>query len=417
MKTNRFMICLCVMITMVSFSFVSTVSVFARATKEPMASDGKSNEKIVFLDDFSAETIGQIPSGWTVSGDGGFATVDETTLYSTTKKNALKIDDTTTNVAGNYVGVSANRKFPSQTAKTLVELKFKYEKKDSLFCAFNIDVKSGNDIVARLIVWSGGGYLCYTNGSDPDFSPLGEQVLPSGTWNTIKILIDPVTKKADLMVQSDAIKNYANDFGRELNVDKSMGVSVAQGINLHKEYKGGAIDNLIFETSMYNGTFYLDYVKVSSGVTNLGTIKKVKPEPIPAPIVNEPVPHAVDGIINLNFNGEYMYYSTKPIFVNERVMVPFRNVFSLFNMKIDWDENTQTAIGTNEFMKIEVRPNSDVAVVNGSDVLLNTGAVLIDDRLFLPVRSISEIMESEVTWDEETQTVFINYTQGGMSNE
>lgn len=57
--------------------------------------------------------------------------------------------------------------------------------------------------------------------------------------------------------------------------------------------------------------------------------------------------------------------------------------------------------------KIAVRNENDVILVNGQFVKVDVAPRLINDILFVPVRSISENFGAEVEWDESTKTVKI----------
>ena len=147
---------------------------------------------------------------------------------------------------------------------------------------------------------------------------------------------------------------------------------------------------------------FVDFVAIETG-ENLNA----QVQPIPAPIVKDPTPRPVPGRINVNYNGEYIYFDYPPILINDRVMLPLRKIFELFAMQVEWNQETSTAVIRNESHTIEVTENSTAAKVNGNETILDAPTPVIKDRMYVPVRFIAESIGAQVDWDNETQTVII----------
>ncbi|MBQ8526413.1 MAG: copper amine oxidase N-terminal domain-containing protein [Clostridia bacterium] len=109
-----------------------------------------------------------------------------------------------------------------------------------------------------------------------------------------------------------------------------------------------------------------------------------------------------------------------------RTMVPMRAIFEALGCTVSWDEASLTAKGvTSESKKtVELTIGSSIMKVNGANVVLDAAPYQTKDRTLVPVRAISESLDCEVHWDEDTQTVSIfkkliptgNVTYDGSAN-
>jgi len=114
-------------------------------------------------------------------------------------------------------------------------------------------------------------------------------------------------------------------------------------------------------------------------------------------------------------NGEYIEMDQKPIFKDDRILIPVRAVGEALKCKVDWDHDTQTVtlnngatelnitIGETEMKKINISRNPiDITIE------LEVPAFIENGRTMLPLRAVSEALFLDVTWDEEERTVVIN---------
>lgn len=109
-----------------------------------------------------------------------------------------------------------------------------------------------------------------------------------------------------------------------------------------------------------------------------------------------------------------------------RTMVPMRAIFEALGCKVDWDEASLTAKGTTADGKktVELTIGSSIMKVNGANIVLDAAPYQSKDRTLVPVRAISESLDCEVHWYEDTKTVDIfkklvsngNVTYDGSAN-
>lgn len=114
-------------------------------------------------------------------------------------------------------------------------------------------------------------------------------------------------------------------------------------------------------------------------------------------------------------NGEYIEMDQKPIFKDDRILIPVRAVGEALKCKVDWDYDTQTVtlnsgateikitIGETKMNKINISRNPiDIPIE------LEVPAFIENGRTMLPLRAVSEALFLDVNWNEEERTVVIN---------
>lgn len=120
--------------------------------------------------------------------------------------------------------------------------------------------------------------------------------------------------------------------------------------------------------------------------------------------------------------GETKTNDVAPKIVNDRTMLPARFVSESLGAKVDWDEEKQlvTIVGVNEKneeVTILITIDSDIALVNGKEVKLDSPAFIENDRTYTPLRFISENLGAKVDWNDEQQKVTITKLQATETAE
>ncbi len=117
-----------------------------------------------------------------------------------------------------------------------------------------------------------------------------------------------------------------------------------------------------------------------------------------------------DNPINVMVFNKYIDFSSInqwPFIDNNRTLVPIRAIFEVLNCDVEWNDQNNSAVVNHDSTKIVISPNSQIAYVNGIAKKLDAPAKLINDRIMVPLRFISESINKTVIWDDLNKTVLI----------
>ncbi len=101
------------------------------------------------------------------------------------------------------------------------------------------------------------------------------------------------------------------------------------------------------------------------------------------------------------------FADVNPMLVNDRVMVPLRGAFEQMGVKVRWDESTRSVTASDAHREIVLRAGDRYAMVNGQSVLLDSPPIMVQDRVLVPLRFISETLGARVKWSASDQAVAI----------
>ncbi len=121
-----------------------------------------------------------------------------------------------------------------------------------------------------------------------------------------------------------------------------------------------------------------------------------------------------DTPITLTVNDTLIKMDTEPFLYRGTTFVPVRFVSEAIGAhSVTWDSATDTAVIQHEGKTIRLPKGKNGGYVNGTYVAVENGIQLVDDRLFVPVRFVSEQLDCQVDWIYETYTVDI--TKAGIT--
>ena len=121
---------------------------------------------------------------------------------------------------------------------------------------------------------------------------------------------------------------------------------------------------------------------------------------------------AASGAIRITMNGRPVISDVAPfIDANGRTMVPVRFIAEALDADVRWDDFTSTVAVHKDFAVITLQIGSRELTRNNRSRMMDTEAVVVADRTFVPVRFIAEAMGLTVDWNEATNTVIL--TTGG----
>ncbi len=106
-------------------------------------------------------------------------------------------------------------------------------------------------------------------------------------------------------------------------------------------------------------------------------------------------------------NGEYVKTKNNAYLKKGVTNVSIRDIGEIFGAEIFWNEKTSTAELKSGAAHILVTKGSSVATLNNKTVKLSHPVVIVNDRVYVPLRFISEAFGAEVSWDPDTLTANI----------
>lgn len=95
---------------------------------------------------------------------------------------------------------------------------------------------------------------------------------------------------------------------------------------------------------------------------------------------------------------------------NGRVLLPLRillNNLGISDQNISWDNNSKTVYFKNTESSVVIRAESIFAMINENTFKLDTPAKLYNNRLYLPLRFISQSLNMEVEWDSKNKNILV----------
>lgn len=116
-----------------------------------------------------------------------------------------------------------------------------------------------------------------------------------------------------------------------------------------------------------------------------------------------------EGIVetSVKINGHFLYADTNHILVKDTTFVVSKYLVEALGGEIEWFGETQSVEITLNEDVIQLTIGSLDALVNGETFTLNKAPFIRNGRTMLPLRFVSEHLECEVSWVQETYTVEI----------
>lgn len=119
--------------------------------------------------------------------------------------------------------------------------------------------------------------------------------------------------------------------------------------------------------------------------------------------------------IQLYVNGNSVTTSVPPVQMSDDVLVPAREVFSVAGAEVEWRPSEQSIYVHNESNLIVLKINSNEAWVNGQMKPLNIPAKLINNKVMIPIRFISEALGYGVNWSPSDYAIYVSTTGETMN--
>ena len=168
--------------------------------------------------------------------------------------------------------------------------------------------------------------------------------------------------------------------------------------NIWEEEKIGAYKTLINVTT---GDAYTFFVNKSTQILNDGTFFfELNDKFYKATLKNPPV-------ISVLTNGKKVYFDQLPVIENGRTLVPIRFISEAFGAKVSWDGATSTATVVADGHTLKFTENQSTYYYDGEARTLDQPATIVNNRMMLPIRVISEDLGKQVFWEESNSGLIV----------
>jgi hypothetical protein len=116
-----------------------------------------------------------------------------------------------------------------------------------------------------------------------------------------------------------------------------------------------------------------------------------------------PVTYANDLPINIYINESLVdFYAVEPfIDENNRTLVPVRFLSEDFGGSVEWIPETKEVVILKNDIRINLKIGSKFAKVNNEMYEMDTQAMIIDDRTFVPLRFVSEAFAFDINYEQK----------------
>jgi len=94
---------------------------------------------------------------------------------------------------------------------------------------------------------------------------------------------------------------------------------------------------------------------------------------------------------------------------SNRTLIPFRAVLEAFGANVHWVENTKVAVATKGSVEVQVPIEKNHIIRNTKIIEIDTKAVILDNRTYIPIRAVMEAFGSKVEWIETQKRVSVTY--------
>lgn len=119
--------------------------------------------------------------------------------------------------------------------------------------------------------------------------------------------------------------------------------------------------------------------------------------------------HSTKDTLTVIINGQQILFDVQPVLINGRVLVPLRGVTETLGAEVFWDNLSRTATIVQGTTKIVITVDSNTVYKNLYPIRLDVPARILNGRTMVPLRFISEAFGAVITWNPPTKSVTISY--------
>jgi len=214
-----------------------------------------------------------------------------------------------------------------------------------------------------------------------------------------------------IKVNGTAVGGILSDpLKKEIIFTLPAAISLQQAINIQIDKAAGIINSAVA------ADYKMEIRPLSSPKSWTSSFFSIRPvsSVVTNPVVSTPVGTSPAKQIQLRINsslavidGVSNTLDAMPVIVNDVTLVPLRFISTALGAKVDYVEAGKYASVEDSTKKIILWVDSRTAKINDEFQLMTQAAKIINDRLMVPLRFISENFGLTVSWNGATETVTI----------
>lgn len=116
--------------------------------------------------------------------------------------------------------------------------------------------------------------------------------------------------------------------------------------------------------------------------------------------------------IKLIIDGKEVYTDPKPFIKDDRTLVPIRVIAEGLNAEVSWDNDNRTVHISKDDIQVVLPIDSHLVEYTYDNEtnynLIDVAPIIIDERTFVPIRVVSNILGVGIEWDNDNKTVLVD---------
>jgi phosphate transport system substrate-binding protein len=116
--------------------------------------------------------------------------------------------------------------------------------------------------------------------------------------------------------------------------------------------------------------------------------------------------------ISIVIDGEAVISDTAPVVENKTTLVPLRVITEYLGAEVSWNEASRRATVKTAAHTLVFAAGSASYTVNGKELSLSTAAKIVNSRMMIPLRALSESIGAKVDYDPSAHAVVVDYFTG-----
>lgn len=357
----------------------------------------------VWFEDFSSCEEGAKPTSFRITESSG-QIVEVVTMETPDSKNSnvLKLSDT------NTASSSINLPVPKMQGPVTFKMRFKFRRTltDGFGFILNFTGDSGTNAF-RIVKFSAeNDTFSYVNNAGNNIFTRALNF--HDEWFTITVRWDNDLRQTGILFEGESLATQKPDLGRYSNnavYDKNKKNIMVYSQPWFNEFTDPEVTKLTLATyGSTAGDYFIDYMKFMKDVEEFKPVKERAPAKKPE-LTEDPVARLVPGKVNIVFKGEIKYFGNPVKTINSRTMVDARIFGSWYNMTLkEGDEGYEL---TGDGKTISFAKESLEFSLDGAANKTDTPPQVINNCIYIPLRSFCEALGDTVSWSDELSCVTV----------